>query len=588
MISWFHRCSLLLLASAACLWGTVPLQAGQVFTATLSPEAPVEVSVDSWLESCPSAGFVPLRVNIRNRTAEAHTWTIAATSGSGADAEVTLTVEAGREGERVFYAPVLVHPSAGYYNASLHIRVEGYGLQHSGLGTLHNSTSYGNDRTAFIAMSSKLHAQGWSSLEDRFKRGGAGMVLQGCKVEMNAAPEDWRGYAGLAQLWMEESEWTSLTAAARAAIMEWVALGGQVYVLVRDAAPDRPDELGFPKGEGDARPHGAGKITAIKWTADALPENVMMTHIRAAEGGSRGHLLGKYNDRWSLARSVGPLTLRSGLIFGFILIFGLLVGPVNLFWLAPAGRRQRLFWTTPALSLAGSGVLLGLMIVQDGFGGAGTRTILAVMLPEQKRLAISQEQVSKTGVLLSRAFDRKDADLMVPVRLTEGPDSYDYYRRREEAFNLAETEGQRNGEWFSSRAVQAHLLQAVRPSRATVEFHLSAGGASDPSVISTVESPLKRVFIIDENNKIWTAEDVGTGEKKVLRASDVSEYEKWFNEFQGWRAGPVMHEQMAGMRGRRGHAFAEVEGAEKFAIGTLPSIRWSDERVLLAGPYVER
>ena len=107
---------------------------------------------------------------------------------------------------------------------------------------------------------------------------------------------------------------------------------------------------------------------------------------------------------WKLRDAVAAPSLRALLVFGFIVAFGILVGPVNLYWLAGPKRRQRLFWTTPLISLAGSALLVALMILQDGVGGSGTRRVLAVMLPEQNKLALVQEQISRTGVLLGRSF----------------------------------------------------------------------------------------------------------------------------------------------------------------------------------------
>jgi len=101
---------------------------------------------------------------------------------------------------------------------------------------------------------------------------------------------------------------------------------------------------------------------------------------------------------------VGQVRLQSGLIFGFILIFALVVGPLNLFVFASGKNRPRLFWTTPLISLIGAGLLAALMIVQDGFGGTGARTTLAVLLPQDKKMAVIQEQVSRTGILLGQPF----------------------------------------------------------------------------------------------------------------------------------------------------------------------------------------
>ncbi|MEZ0275328.1 MAG: hypothetical protein ACAH88_10525, partial [Roseimicrobium sp.] len=406
-----HR-RILSLALLGCMAGGVA-SAATVLSPRMDPGSGVDIRLESWLDACPPIGFAPVRIRIRNVDKQAHTWTITSASSGGGKSSVDITVDGGKEGERMMYAPVLSHPDNSYYT-NVEFSVQGPAVAGPEAGNLHNSSGYGGSRTEYIGMSAALHAKGWSALEGKFSSTHSGTSLQGSKVDISAAPEDWRGYAGLTQLWMDESEWVAMGAASKAAMLEWVALGGDVHVLCAEVNPARVEQLGMPPLVNAHRRLGAGEISVEPWNGNTLPLDLMAAELRAAKDTSRRELMSSYGRKWGLAEIVGPLTIKSGLIFGFIAIFGLLVGPVNLFWLAGAGRRQRLFWTTPLLSLAASGLLLVLMVLQDGIGGSGARTVFAMMLPDQKRVAVTQEQVAKTGVLLGRSFDRADADLMAP------------------------------------------------------------------------------------------------------------------------------------------------------------------------------
>ncbi|RBP37688.1 hypothetical protein DES53_11370 [Roseimicrobium gellanilyticum] len=556
--------------------------AATVLSPRMDAGSGIDIRLESWLDGCPPAGAVPIRIRIRNVEKQTHTWTITSMCNTGGTSSVDITVEGGKEGERMMYAPVLLHPESSYYT-TIDFRVKGPGVADQSAGNLHNSGGYGSSRTEFIGMSAGLHAKGWSALENKFSGSHSGTALQGSKVEIPAAPEDWRGYTGLAQLWMDDGDWTSMSATAKAAMLEWVAMGGDVHLLCGDTSVARLEQLGLPPVVDSRRRVGAGEIHVQSWSGSSLPLDSMVTDIKAGKDASRRELMSGYSKKWGLAEIVGPLTIKSGLIFSFIAIFGLLVGPVNLFWLAGAGQRQRLFWTTPLLSLAASGLLLVLMVLQDGIGGSGARTIFALMLPEQKRLAVTQEQVAKTGVLLGRGFDRADADLMAPISINStGRQSSNWQSR----FNVEESESHRNGAWFASRSLQSHLLQTIRPSRASIEIFSAEGSA--PSVLSTVEAPLKRMFIVDDAGKVWAAEDVGTGEKTTMRASDIAELEQWMHDHAGKASGPMVKSLLQQVEKRPGFAYAEAADASKFAIGTLPSVRWNHERLLLAGPYVKR
>jgi hypothetical protein len=575
-----HRRFLSLMLLGCMAGGLAP--AATVLSPRMDVATGIDIRLESWLDACPPAGAVPVRIRIRNAEKQAHTWTITSTCNAGGSSSVDITVEGGQEGERMMYAPVLIHPESSYYNTTVHFRVKGPGVADEMAGDLQNSGGYGSNRTEFIAMSTALHAKGWSALENKFNTAHSGTSLQGSKVEIPSAPEDWRGYVGLAQLWMDEGDWTSMSATSKAAMMEWVAMGGSVQLLCTDTSEARLEQLGLPPAMHSRRRVGAGEISVQSWTGSSLPVDAMAMAIRSGKNTSRRELMSNYVKKWGLAEIVGPLTIKSGLIFGFIAIFGLLVGPVNLFWLAGAGRRQRLFWTTPLLSLAASGLLLALMVLQDGIGGTGARTIFALMLPEQKRIVVTQEQVAKTGVLLGRSFGRADADLMAPISINSSNSRGSDWQSR---FNVGESETHRNGAWFASRSLQAHVLQTVRPSRAGIEIFPVAGSA--PSVLSTVEAPLKRVFIVEDGGKVWAADDVGTGEKKTMRASDIAELEQWMHDHSGKASGPMVKNLLQQMEKTPGFAYAEAADASKFAITTLPSINWKHERLLFAGPYVK-
>ena len=414
--------------------------------------------------------------------------------------------------------------------------------------------------TEFIGMSKKLSAKGWSPLKAKFdntKRSGSS-DLDGCEVDMTAAPDDWRGYTGLAQLWMNESEWLSLSEGSKAALLDWLALGGRLFILGSDESAARLDQIKLPPPNGGLRRHGSGRVSFLKWDGKTFPVDEVAKQIRLSENKGITEPLSHYRESWDLVKGLGELSLQHGLIFGFILVFGILIGPVNLFVLAPAKYRHRLFWTTPALSLIGSALLVALMVLQDGFGGHGSRVTLGLLLPEQKKMALIQEQVSKTGVLLGRSFAKEEPSWMLPLLLKDDP-TYGFRRDPQHRYN--ESPKSRAGDWFASRAIQAQMTEAIRPTRATIEFFPAADDNTPPSVLSSIEVPLEKVFIIAENNICWTAENVGTGEKKLMTKVDLKAL---------------------------GFTYASAKGDSKFSVKSLNSVQWTSDRILFAGPYVKR
>ncbi|CAN5706177.1 hypothetical protein BH11VER1_BH11VER1_12620 [soil metagenome] len=571
----------LYLFSALCLSLITSVHAGMTMSPSVDAASGISIAVNSWLEVCPAYGMVPLKVIISNGSKQTHTWHFTVGNGygmgGGVNTEADITVEAGRSGEMNVYAPVIVQAQSGYYYGNITFQISGYGVERASFGGLNISGSGRGARTSFTAMGKKLATKEWGTLKNKLegaKSGSSGTDLMGCEVDIADAPEDWRGYTGLAQLWMDGSEWTSMKEASKAAMYDWVALGGRVYILSNEA-----DSTVL---------HGAGQITRVHWDEKNFPTNAVVSKLEMSDTNHLGKQLNAYNDKsWPLNASVGELKLNIPLIFGFIIVFGTLVGPINLFWLAGVGRRQRLFWTTPLISLTGSAALVALMMFQDGLGGGGSRTVLGIFMPEQKKMLLTQEQISRTGVLLGRGFPKEEPSWMQTLNLRDNGSGY-YNPASELRHTYTETPTFRSGDWFSSRAIQAQMMQAVRPSRAAIEWHPSKDLGGAPTVLSSMETPLTKVFIKDDAGKFWLAEDVGTGEKKTMKASSQAEFKLWLDDLLKKSSGPVVASAIEQLRNQPGYAFAEGGNASKIAVKSLSAIRWNQERVIFAGPYVKQ
>lgn len=565
---------------ALCLSLISPVHAGMTMSPSVDAASGISIAVESWLEVCPAYGMAPLKVIVSNASKQTRTWHFTVGNGygmgGGVNTEADITVEAGRSGEMTVYAPVMLQGQSGYYYGNITFMINGYGVNGSYFGGLNISGSGRSTRTSFTAMGKKLATKGWGNLKSKLegdKSGSSGTDLMGCEVDIAEAPEDWRGYTGLSQLWMDGSEWASMKEASKAALYDWVALGGRVFILGNEP--------------GSSVSHGAGGITKMQWDGKTFPTQEVISRLERSDTNHLGKQLNSYNKSWPLHANVGELKLNIPLIFGFIIVFGTLVGPVNLFWFAGVGRRQRLFWTTPLLSLTGSAVLVALMMLQDGLGGEGSRTVLGIFMPEQKKMLITQEQICRTGVLLGRGFPKEEPSWMQTLNWRDN--SKGYYNPSEESRRAyTETPSHRSGDWFSSRAIQAQMMQAARPSRAAIEWQAATDPAGVPTVLSSIETPLLKVFIRDDAGKYWLAEDVGTGEKKSMRASTQEEFKRWLDELMKKTSGPVISSAMERLRHQPGYAYAEAGNASKIAVKSLPAIRWNQERVIFAGPYVKQ
>lgn len=394
-------------------------------------------------------------------------------------------------------------------------------------------------------------------------------------ADLAQAPADWRGWTLLTDFAMTASEWHGLPAAAREAVEHWVALGGRIVVFsAADAA----------SGAGAAEPAvqmvGAGTITFRRF-ADGLPyppEDEIVSPAVAIEGyaftpaGANG---GRGEIQWQsgFAKLAVPFGLR-GLpvvaLITFVVLFAAVAGPLNVMVLAGKTQRARIFWTTPLIALAATGLLLALMFLRDGVGGAGIRRVLCVLLPGRNAMAVIQEQFSRTGVLTSSSFSQAEPSWMRPLGRPDGTQRF-----------IEDDSGLRYGAWFRSRDDRGYLLRAVRPGRAGIDVvDESDGGA--PALVSSLGATLGFVFYRDPAGMLWKTIDLPTGTRRVCTPASEEELDR---QLRGLRldAGPIRAMVIDRLAKQPGHVVAVAREADDFAIATLRSIRWQDEQVVFLG-----
>jgi hypothetical protein len=410
---------------------------------------------------------------------------------------------------------------------------------------------------------------------------GAGFTLgDGLVIDICAParwPADWRVWSPFDFVAMGADEFDALDGARRAALREWVALGGTLWLLqARRAGP--PESLGL----GSITPGGAENLIR---SCRARRNELEKHNPRHGRGRWRGNesdvdeesdfwLRGPWSrlatllnnddfEAWEIERGTLLLVL-------FLIVFGIVVGPVNIYFLAPERRRHRLFLTVPAISVLASVLLGAVIVLADGFGGAGTRRALVVLLPGENKAAVFQQQVSRTGVLPGKAFAIEDDTAL----------SRDFRHDDAGAIRVSRETGSAGGAWFESRKRQVHSLWRVTPTRARVE--LVAGENDTPLVVlSSLTTTLRDFTYIDGAGETWGVAELAPGRRtpleKLSEDVDLSRFALKINP------GGV----------ERGHFYAwggegGAGGAGGLApLDTLKSIRWRDDTVLYTGRLEE-
>jgi hypothetical protein len=587
---------------------SAPAQQSQNFP--LNEENGSTVQLTHVFSSVPPGGYTAIRVNVNNQGKEAISLVVGTSSTTPSNRSehvltgpaVTLACPPGATTVRELIVPLMTE-----FSSSRSYRGSFLGVTLSGAGRTHQARfdSMISTTQPFWAISQSLGGAAAAALNDAARpkagKGGSGYSsgesFAGSFLPVDL-PADWRGYMGLDGLALTDEEWTALAPGVRTAIRHWMLLGGVLDLYHSGAAPvgvlqelkagsAEPDPTGGVLG---GMPVGAGRVRVFAWDRVVLGAPAMsrffsgaglsIRHVAAREAmlpGPPGNRAGS-----TLRDTLGVRSFAAWQVGVILLIFGILVGPVNLFYLAGPGRRHRLFVTTPLIALGASLVLIAVIFLQDGAGGKGQRAALVELFPDENLSTVRQYQISRTGVLFGGGFVMSELAALTPLllensrwtRLKSGGSSDSEGQR----FNQPEPQAYA-GDWFQSRSEQAQLVETIRPGRGRLELK---PGAGDPVLVSSLAGALESVFYQDPGGQWWAgAAPLTTGGSLALQKTDEAAFAAWSAEqlapFPPGVAAPLQSGRHAG------RFYAVSRDPAVGLAGTLQSIDWANDHAFLHG-----
>ena len=515
-------------------------------TIDVATEAKAEVVVWPVAERWSGEGFLPVWVRIENRANEARTWTfkfkVWTNYQETTEHETSVTMGPREAGERVVYVPGNGRAESGR-GAWGRVEVEGPGT------SIGNGVNFVNQAGSDPIVSMAVSAAQESALFVA-SNGAPGPKAELSVVDPAAWPADWRVWSPFQQVVLTEAEWSRLDGGRRAALRDWVLMGGVLQVFA--------NRMGEPRSGPAEERIGFGAIRRSALTLEA-EEKVKTGFVELSE-------LVQMHPEALMPMSLPPeLKLTTGRlgVSLFLVVFGILVGPINLFVFAPAGRRQRLFLTVPTLSLAASVLLVVYIVVKDGFGGEGMQRGLVVLVPASNQAVVAQQQMSRTGVLLGAQFALPAAVVLTQITDTSIGATGD--QNQNAAYSRSEDGA--SGDWFKSRRVQKQSVRQLVPTRARVERVAGGGGPDAPPVVqSTVATKLKAFQYRDRDGVLWVADELEPGRRVSLKRSVVD----------------------GGLPLAAGEFSALGGAAEGLApIATHAAIRWREPVFVYCGPVME-
>jgi hypothetical protein len=600
--NWFsRRAALFLLLTAG------PLAAQDVQRYPIGDDGS-EVEVENVFSLVPPTGYAPVRVTLKNISAREAVVSIGTSSGTSSwrsenlltSSQPDFKAAAETSTEMELIVPVMTDFSdrTGYRPyAESHLEISAPVLASRFAASFRGNVLPG---IPFAAASQSLVGKSGAALNEaaqkKFLGSSSGYGREGSFLAVYLPahlPSDWRGFSGLDLLAVNNDEWDALQPGVRLAVRQWMMQGGVLDVY--HSGPEPAAVLQELKtgaiGPNAVYPLGAGGVRFFPWDGKELPAETL-SRFEASSGIVSRNLAAqralvdgdKVDPVAGLSEALGVRSFAAWQVGVILVVFGLLVGPINLFYLAGPGRRHRLFFTTPLIAVGASILLMAVIFLQDGSGGSGKRAALVELYPEENTAVLRQYQVSRTGVLWGGGFTIDQAAVITPMMLANTRWT------RLKPSGASDSEGQRYnlpeplvyaGDWFQSRSEQAQLIEAIRPGRG--RFELKPGGG-DPVVVSSFPGKVEQFYYHDATGQPWVSQaPITAGASVTLQKTDKAAAEAWLEQ-----------QLLMFPKGERGRVGASLQPGSYFAFSSDPqsglmdslkSIKWENDHILLHGRF---
>ena len=545
------------------------------------PVSDTHVEVLALFSKPSPGGYLPVRVKIANNLKNDSRVRLDFESKSdygtnlGARSSFSFDTPGGKSTTRDIIVPLC--PPGGYYDGNnVTARLSG------SMGMAENTIRSSIDKSQpAVLLSEALFTPNASLLDSaasgKFSGSRGGSMEFAGKFDPKQLPDDWLAFSGYDSVIMTDGDWTNIPPGARNALLSWVRLGGQLAIY--STSSTTASALGLPAAAG------YGSIVIRNVPSDLKLDAPKVVSL-VADNSNKPRQLSNQNGfkgRWPLQTLFGEQKFQYALFVIVLIIFAILVGPVNLFVFAKSGQRHKLFITTPIISLAASLVLIILIITQDGFGGNGMRRILMEISPDGGVNAayVHQEQFCRTGVLTGSDFTLGTPAILQPVVIASSRWAcFTDGNGAKGNFNLQPADGklQASGDWFQSRSEHGHVLSAVISTRGRIEKTDALG-----TYLSTFDFPIDTLFYLDESKQWHRADGITAGKRFTLTPVEPT------------TALPALTSEVNAFAGRNqqflktaisrpGHFVAITTQAP--GIDTNPGIKWKETRTVITGPVV--
>lgn len=336
-------------------------------------------------------------------------------------------------------------------------------------------------------------------------------------------PTNWLGFTSLRAVLADTGGWTQLSEEQKRALLTYVACGGKLLLVdgnVKQIFPNVPaatsptrylfGTIRFPKLD-EVMEKGLDEVLTSAASTDSawsLPANHEPEWGSIAENGFLLPISG-----------VGGIPVRAYL--AILVVFSLVIGPANFFFLWRKGQAVLLVLTVPLISLLFIALLGGYVVAGEGFGIHGRAQTFTILDQEAKQAATrASVSLYAAGMTPSGGLHFARDMAVFPIgtdgRGSEEPESIDLT----------------NLQQFSSGIVRARTPSNLeelgfRPARERLSF---SGETDHVTVVNGLGVTVQRL-LFREGGKIYVLnKPLPEGEKSNLSAGNEHSTQEFLDE----------------------------------------------------------
>lgn len=306
----------------------------------------------------------------------------------------------------------------------------------------------------------------------------------------------WIQYSRFSAIAVTAADWAELPPSVRDAIDRWTFAGG-VLVFV-----DRPDPMPVVSVRSTEGRYGLGRILVFD---DGLFDETQI--LRAMQWRTSDATV--FNNAANEVPLLDEEKLPLRAMYGVLILFAIIAGPVNLFLLAKKNRRMWVFGTLPLLALATSVLLVGATFATEGLVRVQRSTAITY-LDETLGKAATLGITGFYATLSPRGEIRFAPDTELRVNL-----------ERRDAMNVDTVwdDGQRLfGSWVGTRVPTYFAFRKSERRRERLPLQFTANGAS---AVNGLGAHIEQVWAADIDGNVYEARNVEPGRAFTLVRSSA-------------------------------------------------------------------